>query len=201
MKTYTKNKSKMNVGILHGCRQDNIMMKSLFKDYEKKIKSKCPGTNFFYLEGQYPHVDSGKMWYQTHLDLERIGTDDIPESDIIDTMQYVDNFVKENNINILVGFSQGGNVVSSYLRLYDCSWTIKCAIIMAGYDFPRYQGIQIDIPVLFIGSESDSIVNIDLKPFNCSNMKIMLHEKGHIICQRGSFITEISNWLFINLGR
>lgn len=185
----------MNIAILHGCRQSDEMMKSLMREYEKKIKAHFKDATFYYINAQYPHVDTGRMWFSTHLDLERIGTDDIPEKDIMDTMKYVSNIITTNNINVLIGFSQGGNVISSYLRLFNQDKHIKCAIIISGYDFPRYQHLPIEIPLLFIGSKEDIIVDIKLKPVNCIDITEMEHSKGHIINQQKSFITSIVNWL------
>lgn len=181
-----------SIGVLHGCRQDKIIIESLLKDYVKKIKKYTNNDcKISYLDGQYDHTDKGKMWYKTTLDLGRIGTDDISESDIDETLNYINSFVKENNINILIGFSQGGNVVSTYLRLRNKDKHIVSAAIISGYDFPRYLDNEIDnVNLVTVYSESDNIVDYRLTPKSKGLDKILTHLKGHKIYSGGKFITN-----------
>jgi predicted esterase len=189
----------MNILICHGCRQNDEIIQSLFRDYVKKIKKIQPDANFTYLNGQYYHPDKGRMWYETVLDLERIGTDDIPESDINNTLDYLESVIKANNINILIGFSQGGNLVSTYLRLRNQNYHIKRAAIISGYDFPKYteEFLEID-QLILVFSKNDEIVNYHLAPsIRISKESIIMeHNKGHKINQQGSFITQFVTNLF-----
>ena len=170
----------------------NLMRRKLNQNFQILI--------FFYFSAQYVHVDKGRMWYREHLDLDKIGKDDIPESSVFNSMEYLKVHIEANNINALIGFSQGANMVITYLRLYGYNnMNIKFAIIISGYDFPRYQNIPIEIPILFIGSNEDDIVNINLKPINCINMTELIHEKGHIVPQRSSLITKVIEWIDISL--
>jgi predicted esterase len=185
----------MNVGVLHGCRQSSDVISSLLNDYRKKLKTYDPSTNFFFLEGPFNYSEFGKMWYQTELRLEGIGTDDIPESDIETTLDYLSAFVKTNRINSLIGFSQGGNVIDTYLRLRNNDTHIQTAIIMSGYGFPRYESLLVSIPVLFIASQSDDIVPFSLLPLGYTNKTQMEHDKGHKIQLKKSFVNDVAKWL------
>jgi len=51
-------------------------------------------------------------------------------NEINNILNDIDIYIKENKINVLIGFSQGGNVV-----LFEND--IKCAIIYSGYTFPK----------------------------------------------------------------
>lgn len=190
----------MNVLICHGCRQNSEQSISLFRDYVKKIKKQFPYANFIYFEGQYDHVDRGKMWYKTLLDLDRIGTDDIPNSDITETLDYLEENIRANNINILIGFSQGGNLVSTYLRTRNTDLHIKRAAIISGYDFPLYTENFISVErLVLVYSKCDEIVDYRLTPTIKipKDSLIMEHSKGHKINQQGSFITKfIINLLY-----
>jgi predicted esterase len=185
----------LKIGLLHGCRQNSEMFNNLLKDYIKKIIKEYPNTTFFPIEGQYDHPEKGKMWFKTLLELDKIGTDDVPQDDINITLNYLENIIRENNINFLIGFSQGGNVISTYLRLRNNDEHIKKAIIISSYDFPQYQNIHISIPILLIGSKEDIIVKFDLLPINCDNATIFEHNKGHIINHNKSFITSVIDWI------
>lgn len=192
----------INIAILHGCCQTPEMIKGLMKDYIKKIEKQCKEktleVNFFFPSGQFEHLDKGKMWYQTTLELDRIGSDDIPESDIISTLEYIECFIKTNKINILIGFSQGGNVVSTYLRLKNEDRHIKTAAIISGYDFPRYLKCHFNnINLIIVYSKEDNVVDYKLSPVSVFDTLDMVHEKGHTIFTRGSFVTSFVNQLLL----
>lgn len=190
----------MNILICHGCRQNSERSISLFRHYVKKIKKQFSYATFTYLDGQYDHTDRGKMWYKTLLDLCRIGKDDIPYSDITSTLDYLEENIRINNINILIGFSQGGNLVSTYLRKRNSDLHIKRAAIISGYDFPAYteESLKVERLVL-VFSRDDEIVDYHLTPAIKipEDSLIMEHCKGHKVNQQGSFITQfITNLLF-----
>lgn len=189
----------LNIGILHGCFQNSEIVSVLMKDYIKKIKS---GTNdqvaFHFLNAQYKHPDKGLMWYETVLDLDRIGTNDIPDTDVQNTLDYVESWIMSNQITILIGFSQGGNVVSTYLRLRNNDRHISTAAIISGYDFPRYTDYSIPyIGLILVHSEEDKVVDYRLTPKTSLYHCILKHEKGHIICCRSSFVTSFVNELLM----
>jgi poly(3-hydroxyalkanoate) synthetase len=189
----------MNILVCHGCRQDIKTITSLFKKYEKEIKRNYPDSSISYLEGQYDHYDHGKMWYKTCLTLENIGSNDIPENEIQETLDYLESYIRENNINVLIGYSQGGNLVSTYLRLRNEDFHIKSASIISGYDFPIYVKFQMKIKKLvFVYSQSDEIVNHLLKPsINISCVyKDLIHERGHKIEQKSDFVKNFVFLLF-----
>lgn len=182
----------LRIAVLHGCCQNSEMIENLLKDYIKKVKKTNGDNQVYFIQGQYIHRDRGYMWYRTHLELDRIGSDDIPESDINETLDYIESFIKEKEINCLIGFSQGGNVVSTYLRLRNGDSHITKSIIMAGYDFPRYVNLPIIVSkLILIYSEEDKIVDYKLTESISSEAIKLSHNKGHIIYNRGGFITAL----------
>lgn len=182
----------LSIGVLHGCCQNSEMAKNLFRDYVKKIKLVQPTAKFYFIEAQYEHSEKGKMWYRTQLELNRIGSNDIPDSDVIETLQYIENIVREKSINCLIGFSQGGNLVSTYLRLCNNDLHIQRAAIISGYDFPKYTNNPIGslTSLVFVTSDFDEIVKSNLTPTTDTKNFTLKHEKGHIICTRSSFISN-----------
>lgn len=179
------------IGVLHGCCQNADMIENLLKSYIKKIKNIAPDTEFHFIDAQYVHHEKGRMWYRTPLDLKRIGSDDIPTSDIEDTLDYIEAYIKIREINCLIGFSQGANVVSTYLRTRNSDLHIERAAIISGYDFPKYTNKHIhNIPLVFVYSKEDDIVNHELTPITLFPTTTLIHNKGHIICNRSSFVTN-----------
>lgn len=159
------------IGVLHGCRQDSVVFQRLFKDYVNKFQNKLD-VSFVFIDAQYPHEDDGKMWYKNQLHLNEIGVTNFPMEDIEHTINYIDNQIEMHHIQILIGFSQGGNVVSTYLKLRQNN-QINLAIIMAGYDFPILSTVQVNIPTLYIGSDRDEIVPIKHIISGYSNLDIL----------------------------
>jgi len=185
----------MNILCLHGCCQNVEILKNLLRDY---IKLSTPNTQWYFIEGKYNHSRCGKTWFYPELSLDQIGKDVIEMNEINNILNDIDIYIKENKINVLIGFSQGGNVVDCYLRLFKND--IKCAIIYAGYTFPQLVKLQnsINLPILYITSENDEIVPTELRPTDYENMILLLHDKGHkiptqkiIIKQVLSFISDI----------
>lgn len=186
----------LSIGILHGCRQNADIIENLLKEYTKKIRNLVPEVKFYFLDAQYVHYERGRTWYRTTLDLDKIGMDDIPVTEIENTLDYVEAFVRMNSINCLVGFSQGGNVISTYLRARNSDFHINRAAIIAGYDFPKYTINELpNIKLVLVFSKEDTIVPYELTPISSFSPIIITHDKGHKICTRNSFVTSFVNAL------
>jgi len=154
--------------------------------------SKDNDNIFIDIEGQYDYEFGNKMWYRTCLDIDEIGKSDIPESEINKTMLYVDKFVKENELDGLIGFSQGGNVVDTYLRTSNKNCQIKYAIIFNGYTFPLYWELEpvVKFAELVFGKDDEIVPPRTL----CRNYKfayINVNEIGHKIITCKPFIRDI----------
>lgn len=67
------------------------------------------------------------------------------------------------DIHVLLGFSQGANVVDTFLA-YKGNPRIKCAVIMSGYSLVDPKRVSHTIPVLGVISEIDDIVPHNLNP-------------------------------------
>lgn len=178
------------IGWLHGCCQHADMFRSLMKPYEKKLGG--DRTHDRYFEGAFDHSRAGKTWFAVELDLERIG-EDIHEGAIEETLDALEQVIRAEGINMLVGFSQGGNVVDSYLRTRNGDGHIHCVWLFNTYTFPRYVGLATHVDrVVIVSSEEDEIVPTKLLDTSAyPNAKIHMHSKGHKICTTASFIRSI----------
>lgn len=185
----------MKVAFLHGCCQTNEMFKSLSKEYKEMLRKKYKDCDFVYIEGQYDHSRTGKTWYKTELDLSLIGTDHIPDVHINETLDYVESIIRHEGVSILVGFSQGGNVIDTYLRWRNADSHIKSALILNGYSFPRYHHLTPTVDLLvYVSSENDEIVNHELLHTNYTSIVTFQHDKGHKLNTSKPFVrTIVSN--------
>lgn len=150
------------------------------------------GATIHLIEGQYEHPLRGKMWFRTELKLDEIGTDVIPPEDIHDTMHYLHSIVTTNNIHTLMGFSQGANVIDTYLRLTNDDEFIQSAVILNGYTFPRYSHMVPRVRHMqCILSDNDDIVKPSLLINNYPNAILHCHEKGHKINTSKPFVRKV----------
>lgn len=191
-----------NILCLHGCGQNMIMFKQLMKNLAK-IGSKY-NFKFFYMEAKYDATKDEsdgtirKTWYREQLNLADIGVMKINHNLIRDVMDDIDRKIEEHDISVLLGYSQGGNVVDTYLS-YRENNRIKCAIIMAGYSFVDENKPIVSIPVLSIISKLDMIVPTATAPLiNHVNITIMEHNGGHNIITSKPKLREICEFIYNN---
>ena len=168
-----------NVLCLHGCCQNKEMFTNLLNNFIKLCKR--DKINFYFIQGKYNHPERGYTWYNEPLEIEKIGNTDFDEHLVCDCLDDVELFIKENNINVLFGFSQGGNVVDTFLQ-HRPHQQIKKAIILSSYSLNEsVKKIIDDVEVLNITSECDTIVKHTLFPKNYSKLLHITHNKGHKI--------------------
>lgn len=161
----------MNILCLHGCRQTKEIFKKLLKI--SVIKSE---NNFFFIDGLYNHSQHGKMWYEQELQIKDIGVTIYDPKTTVKTMEQINNSITENKINMLFGFSQGANVIDTYLQLTHDK-RIEKAILISGYSFT---GISRNCltPVTTVHSIVDNIVDPKYNP-KFIKSKCIVHNNGH----------------------
>lgn len=180
-----------NILCLHGCGQNVKTFRSILREF-MKIGSKDHGFNFFFLEGEYPR-GTGKQWFDQDLSSEKIGKmryiEDISLETIKKSLDRLDAFINDNQINVLFGFSQGGNIVDTYLNHYTQN-PIKYAVIFSSYSFVGNE-FYIDTPLLNVYSEADEIVKSEYRPKMYSNLEEIAHDKAHKMPTSKPMIREI----------
>lgn len=167
---------KINVLCLHGCNQNMDMFQRLLKDLIS-IGSK-ENLEFFFMEAKYDHPLGLKTWYKIPLNVADIGKIEMNHDMVSDTLNDVDEKIKEHNISVLLGFSQGANVVDTFLA-YKGSNQIKCAVMMSGYSLVDPMRQKINIPVLNVLSHEDDIVPSKYTSVEYTNVTTIEHNKGH----------------------
>lgn len=198
LNNFDNHSDKINILCLHGCNQTSIMFEQLMKNFIQisktytKNKNKTFSWNF--IEARYDHSIGGKTWYNVELDVSKIGSIHMDDNMVKSTLDELDNKINELKIDVLIGFSQGGNVVDTYL--VNRPNNIKCAVIFSGYDLIDANRKQVDTPVLNVYSESDTIVPCQYTP-KYKNMTVKIHEKGHKLPTSNPFMREIIEWMWI----
>ncbi len=189
----------VNVLCLHGCNQTEEVFRGLLRHFIK-LGEKQYNLKFHFIEAKYDCLQGGKTWYNRQLDVAEIGS--IPyEYDLVnDTLDDIGKIIKEKNINVLLGFSQGGNVVDTFLGYRDLNNypNIKCAVILSGYSLvanPKFLRYNPNIPILGVVSDIDTIVLPKFNPTHYQETSLLKHEKGHKIPTRKPQIREILTFM------
>jgi predicted esterase len=175
--------SKINILCLHGCNQTKDMFGSILKAFMELAstyeKNKSIKFNWHFVEAKYDHPFGGKTWYNKPLDVAQIGSIEMDNMLVADALADLDKTINDLDIHVLFGFSQGGNVVDTYLTNIPTN-KIKCAAIFSGYDLINKARMPVPIPVINVCSDIDEIVPSKFMPIY-PNMTIKKHDKGHKI--------------------
>jgi predicted esterase len=191
---------QFNVLCLHGCNQTKEMFESILKPLieiaTKYGKDNKITINFHFIEAKYDHPAGGKTWYKRPLEVEKIGSIQMDHDLVDSTLDELDGTIDSLNINVLLGFSQGGNVVDTYLvNAQHNANKIKCAIIMSGYDLvDTNRNTNVLVPVLNVCSDIDTIVPSKFMPIY-QNMTVKKHDKGHKLPTSRPFLREIVEFI------
>ncbi len=180
----------VHVLCLHGCNQTVEMFQSILKDWIK-IGGNSHGLVFHFLEAAYDHPDGGKTWYCRPLEVDKIGSIDMDHDLIRSAMEDLDAKIKEVGASVLLGFSQGGNVVDSYLAHYNKEGLIKRAVLCSTYPLVEDRRPNDQIPIVSVFSEADTIVPPSCRPTAYTEIEEITHSKGHKIVTSKPVIRRI----------
>ncbi len=186
---------EINVLCLHGCNQTESMFKDLMKNFIK-LGEKQYNIKFHFTEAKYDHPLGNKTWYKTPLHVPDIGKIHYDENLVMDTLLDIDFIIKEKNISVLLGFSQGANVVDTYLAYMNRDGNIKRGVLMSGYSLvDEERRKDIDVPILGVISDSDTVVPSVLNPTGYKESLVIKHDKGHKLPTSNKTIREILTFM------
>jgi len=151
------------------------------------------------MDAKYDHPLGGKTWYKRPLEVKEIGKIPYDEDLVMDTLNDVSKVIEDLKIDVLLGFSQGANVVDTFLA-YKGNDNIKRAVIMSGYslvDSTRKK--EIDVPVVGVISEADDVVPHNLNPTGYTTSYVINHDKGHKLPTSNGTIRQLC--VFMQLGK
>ena len=187
----------INVLCLHGCNQSEGMFRELMKNYVR-LGEKQYNLKFHFMEAQYNHPNGGKTWYNKPLDVKEIGSIVYDEELTKDALTHLNQVINEYNIDVLLGFSQGANVVDTFMT-HGGHPNIKRVVLMSGYSLIDLSNKMVDTPCLAVISESDTVVPHILNPTNYHESHIFKHYKGHKLPTSNKTIRDIC--IFIQTGK
>jgi predicted esterase len=144
------------------------------------------------MEAKFDHPDKGKTWYKDTLQITDIGVYPLDTDLINQTLDDVAANILQYNADILIGFSQGGNVVDTFL--VNRPNQIKCAIIFSGYSFVDESRIIVSTPVMNVCATNDDIVLPTYMP-KYTNSITVLHDKGHKIPTSKPILRQIVEFI------
>lgn len=190
----------IHVLCLHGCCQDAAMFESILTDYIK-IGGKSHKLVFHFLEGAYEDPLRGKTWYSRPLDVAAIGTIAFDKDLVASAMAQLDKAIDETGATVLLGFSQGGNVIDTYLHHYGGTSKIERAVLCSTYPLVSWtassaavydQRPPLDLPVLSVYSSiGDDITPAAFQPMAYTPLRTMTHTKGHKMVTSKPVIREM----------
>lgn len=185
----------INVLCLHGCNQTQSAFEGYMKNFIKLGKQYNLNMNF--IEAKYDHPIGGKTWYHKPLVVEDIGRIEYDQSLVQNTLDDIYNIIEEKDISVLFGFSQGGNVIDTFLT-YRGHSNLKCAVILSGYNLVNSERDKftdkIDIPVLLVGSDDDTVVPYEFTPTYKNSFELK-HNKGHKLPTKNTEIRKICKFM------
>ena len=207
---------KINVLCLHGCCQTAEMFRSLMRSLVKKGKN----IQFHFLHGPFEHPDGGATWTDPPLLVENIWHDgdilssrenilsavpgiEYDDEILSETFSMIREYIQQNNIIILLGFSQGSFVCYEYMRKFR-DVNIKKIVAMSGYTFDRMINPPLDVDILNISHPMDNVVPMRLAYSNGSRTTTLTHNnkaltepsrEGHKCPTKSSHMRDISNFI------
>lgn len=192
------NKLIINILCLHGCNQTKEIFESLTKQMREIAitYSKCKNCEMIwhFIEAEYDHSWGNKTWYNVELDVAKIGTIEYDDLMVNPTLDMLDKVILNLNIDVLIGFSQGGNVVDTYL--VNKQNQIKCAVIFSGYNLvDSNRKTDIETHVMNVYSDQDTIVPSKFMPIY-KNMITKAHDKGHKLPTSKPYVREIIDYIY-----
>lgn len=185
----------MKILCLHGYRnsKDNFE-KSIQKNVIKKLKS----HQFYFLNSLFVHPEEGYQWWAT----TKEGLYNLKSYDTIkESIDYIIQYIKQNQIDVIWGFSQGGCLANIIVHLYPD--LVKKIIISSGFpctdlEFKVKVETKISVECLITFGTKDDLVVPELTK-QLSNFyfqpDLYEHKWGHVIPNDNSFTTKLDTFL------
>lgn len=181
---------------LHGCNQSEAMLRSLLKGW-KKIPAQH-NLELHYIQGAREHHLGNYTWYEEDLDVDQIGTAELRADLVGPCLERVHAYICAHKITALLGFSQGGNVIDTYLSRYEGLTPIRRAVILSGYELVDPGRKMLATPLLSYYSEADTIVPAKFRPKNYEHLIEVAHDNAHKLPKGNPTIRKLCK--FLNTG-
>jgi predicted esterase len=185
----------MRILCLHGFRTSKDHFE---KSINKKIMSKLKNHEFYFINAPFSHKEEGFQWWTTTKD----GLYNLEEYDTLyESMEYIIKFIKENKIDILWGFSQGGSIANIIVQKNP--ELLKKVIISSGFPStdkrtiePRINKNKVECLITY-GEKDDLVIPLLTKKLDEYYEKSTLYEHkwGHVIPNDNKFLEVLMQFL------
>lgn len=182
----------LKVLCLHGCCQSGEAIAHYMKNLIKICES-LANIDFVFLDAQYDHSVKGRHWFPEQLEIEKIGKIAISDVTWGPTLDYVEEAITTQQPDVVIGFSQGANVLDTYLSKKD-SYGIKRAVLFSGYSLMDDERKPRDLPVLVVHGTNDEVVPFELYP-RYPHTRLIEHTKGHALPSSKPVLREIAKFI------
>lgn len=210
--------NRVTILVLHGCCQGNLIPskggeekldimsygKVLWKKLGKDNRIVFARAPYLYLEED--GTQRGLHWYQDQLDVADIpgGIPYDPERHY-STLESLHKTIEQVGADVLIGFSQGSNVIDTYLTHYggvEGEGCISRAVLFSGYGFTCEGEISrrvVTTPTLFVGCPQDNIVPWPPRFVSYERFECWQHagnkNNPHVLPSKKPFINDIVEWI------
>ena len=168
----------INVLCLHGCGGDRDSFRYTLRRF--RHRDKHDGVRYIFCDAPYDNESGGKKWYETLLSLppskEYLTYN---ANDCADTLDIIARDIIKYDIHVLLGFSQGANVIDTFLSHRNAP-SIKCAVLLSGYSFASTDRCAICVPILVATSSCDTAIPSALQ-IPQKGMALIHHTNGHAV--------------------
>lgn len=212
-----------NILCLHGFSSSSAIFES--KNHIQKILQKSiKDANFYYLNGT--HTIKGEeetfCWFYYDKDnilnidwdlINNINYNEIDKSmkgqplggliGIQESTEYLLKYIKEKNINCIIGFSQGGAMLYHLLNEKLIDQNIPCIFIGAFKPYHQNPNAdKIQNKSLHMMGENDTVIKPELSHnlydrFNDENKNIIVHNGKHVVSNNGESKRRIKEFFGI----
>ena len=178
---------------LHGCNQTKESFQNYMKHIVKMGEIKH-NLEFIFIDAKYDHPKGGKTWYNQPLNIEDIGVAKYNYDLTNDALIDLSNIIAALQPTVLLGFSQGANVVDTFMSHCD-HLSVKKVVLLNGYSLIE-DPIVIESNCLSVVSDYDTIVPSKLDPVvKYTTRETIKHNKGHVLPTSKPMIRNICTFM------
>lgn len=202
--------------ILHGCCQGRMVGTNNdeldITRYGSKLWKKLAKKGFRLVFARAPNVfidpktgnPSGRHWFSEQLNVPDIATGIAFSHSLTSTaFGMLAKTMEMHKATIVIGFSQGANVLDAFMAHDTSTHPIVCAVLMSGYELTSPERKMVDVPTLSLGCTEDTVVPWDVRPRSYTNLTERTHpgtkNNKHVVPTPAKFLDGVVEWICANI--
>jgi predicted esterase len=197
--------------VLHGCCQGTLLRGTIdIASYGKKLWHKL-SKHYRVVFAFAPHVfvdaetgkERGKHWFAKQLEVDQIPVG-IPYSEELTstTLDRLHATIGTFDARVLIGFSQGSNVIDTYLAHHPDTHPVDCVVLFSGYGLTCDDRKEVDVPCMMVGCPEDDVVPWPPRFVSYETIETIEHDgtanNKHVMPKRASDFTKVVEFVVNN---